>query len=82
MGSASLHLIQKIDRKIGLIEDVVVFKKFQGKKIGFKIIKELIEISKNEKCYKIILNTNKKNISYYKKLGFNLKEFQMELRNF
>ena len=30
MGSSSLHIIEKINRKVGLIEDVVVFKKYRG----------------------------------------------------
>ena len=46
MGSASLHLLQKINRRLGIIEDVVVFKKFRGKMVGVKLIKQLIESQK------------------------------------
>lgn len=80
MGSASLHLLQKINRRIGIIEDVAVFEKFRGKKIGVNLINELIKLSKNEDCYKVILNTKLDNLSYYEKLGFVSKELQMELR--
>ena len=45
-----------------------------------KIIEQLIEISKEKNCYKIILNTQEENISYYEKLGFIKKQLQMEIR--
>ena len=80
MGSASLHLLQKINRRLGIIEDVVVFKKFRGKMVGFKLIKQLIKISKDSKCYKLILNTNKDTVHYYECFGFIKKQLQMELR--
>ena len=80
MGSASLHLLQKINRRMGIIEDVAVFEKFRGKKIGVNLINELIKLSKNQDCYKVILNTKLDNLSYYEKLGFVSKELQMELR--
>jgi|TARA_A200000113_G_scaffold159875_1_gene144598 glucosamine-phosphate N-acetyltransferase len=81
MGTASLHLLQKIDRKLGIIEDVVVFKKYRGKAVGVRIIEELIQLSKNKNCYKVILNTKEDNLSYYEKIGFTKKQLQMELRH-
>ena len=81
MGTASLHLLQKINRRLGIIEDVVVFKKFRGKMVGVKLIKKLIEISKDSKCYKLILNTNEDTVHYYEYFGFIKKQLQMELRD-
>ena len=81
MGTASLHLLQKIDRKLGIIEDVVVFKKYRGKAVGVRIIEELIQLSKNKNCYKVILNTKEENLYYYEKIGFTKKQLQMELRH-
>ena len=80
MGTASLHLLQKINRRLGLIEDVVVFKKFRGKMVGVKLIKQLIEKSRDFKCYKLILNTNEDTVRYYEYFGFITKQLQMELR--
>ena len=80
MGSSSLHIIKKINRKVGLIEDVVVFKKYRGKSIASSLVRKLISISKKEGCYKTILNTNSKTIPFYKKLGFTQKNFQMEIK--
>ena len=80
MGTASLHLLQKINRRLGVIEDVVVFKKFRGKMVGVKLIKQLIEKSRDFKCYKLILNTTEDTVSYYEYFGFITKQLQMELR--
>ena len=41
MGTASLHLLQKINRRLGIIEDVVVFEKYRGKMVGVELIKQL-----------------------------------------
>ena len=80
MGSSSLHIIEKINRKVGLIEDVVVFKKYRGKSVASSLVSQLISISKKEGCYKTILNTDSKTKSFYEKLGFTQKNFQMEIR--
>ena len=80
MGTSTLHIIEKVDRRIGLIEDVVVSKKFRGKLVASSIIKKLISISKKEGCYKTILNTDSKTESFYEKLGFAQKNLQMEIR--
>ena len=80
MGSSSLHIIEKINRKVGLIEDVVVYKEFRGKSVASSLVTQLISISKKEGCYKTILNTDSKTIPFYKKLGFTQKNFQMEIR--
>ena len=80
MGSSSLHIIEKINRKVGLIEDVVVFKKFRGKSVASSLVTQLISISKKEGCYKTILNTDSKTKSFYEKLGFTQKNIQMEIR--
>ena len=80
MGSSSLHIIEKINRKVGLIEDVVVFKKFRGKSVASSLVTQLISISKKEGCYKTILNTDSKTKAFYEKLGFTQKNIQMEIR--
>ena len=80
MGSSSLHIIEKINRKVGLIEDVVVFKKYRGNSVASTLVSQLISISKKEGCYKTILNTDSKTISIYKKLGFTQKNLQLEIR--
>ena len=80
MGSSSLHIIEKINRKVGLIEDVVVSKKYRGKSVASSLVSQLISISKKEGCYKTILNTDANTMPFYKKLGFTQKNLQLEIR--
>jgi len=63
---------------VGHIEDVVVNKDVQGKKIGEKIMKYLIEIAKNRGCYKTILDCTDDVKPFYEKLGF--RQVANELR--
>jgi len=81
VGSTTLLIESKFIHNGGLvghIEDVVVNKEHQGKKIGEKIMKYLINISKNRGCYKTILDCTEDVIPFYKKLGF--KQVGNELR--
>ena len=63
---------------VGHIEDVVVDKNYQGQRIGEKIMKYLLEIAKNQGCYKTILDCTEDVKSFYEKLGF--KHAANELR--
>lgn len=81
VGSTTLLIEQKFIHKGGLvghIEDVVVDKNFQGQKIGEKIMKYLLEIAKNQGCYKTILDCTDDVKPFYEKLGF--KQVANELR--
>jgi glucosamine-phosphate N-acetyltransferase len=64
--------------KVGHIEDVVVRKEFQGRKIGQKIIKFVLQIAKNKGCYKTILDCSDDVKSFYEEIGF--KQHSNELR--
>ena len=81
VGSTTLLIEQKFIHDGGLvghIEDVVVSKEYQGQKIGAKIMKHLIEISKKRGCYKTILDCTDDVKPFYEKLGF--KQVANELR--
>lgn len=81
VGSTTLLIEQKFIHQGGLvghIEDVVVDKKFQGQKIGEKIMRYLLEIAKNQGCYKTILDCTDDVKPFYEKLGF--KQVANELR--
>lgn len=81
VGSTTLLIEQKFIHKGGLvghIEDVVVDKNFQGQKIGEKIMRYLLEIAKNQGCYKTILDCTDDVKPFYEKLGF--KQVANELR--
>ena len=81
VGSTTLLIEQKFIHQGGLvghIEDVVVDKNFQGQKIGEKIMTYLLEIAKNQGCYKTILDCTDDVKPFYEKLGF--KQVASELR--
>ena len=81
VGVASLHIIQKLTRKMGLIEDVAVDSKVRGNGIGKKLIENLMEYSVKAGCDKVSLSSSEENATFYKKIGFQVNELQMVLRN-
>ena len=81
IGVASIHIIYKLSRTLGLIEDVAVNKDHRGKGIGKSLVEKLIEIGKQKNCDKIVLNTSEKNSKFYEKIGFEKNEIQMIIRN-
>ena len=73
VGSTTLLIESKFIHNGGLvghIEDVVVDKKFQGMKIGEKIMKYLLKIAESRGCYKTILDCTNDVKPFYEKLGF------------
>ena len=82
IGTATLLIEQKFIHdggKVGHIEDVATRAGYEGIGVGKKIIQRLIEISKDLKCYKIILDCDDKVIGFYEKLGFKKKAVMMRL---
>ena len=64
VGSGTVFTEQKFIRnlgKVGHIEDIVVDKSMQGRKLGLRIINALTEISEARGCYKTILNCSEDN---------------------
>ena len=80
VGTATLNLLQKIDRVAGLIEDVVVDENYKKQGIGSALIKELIKHATSNNCYKVMLNCKVDNIGFYEKLNFERNEIQMVKR--
>ena len=80
-GVASLHIIKKLTRTLGLIEDVAVNENYRGKGIGKKLVEKLIGIASEKSCDKTVLNSSEKNSEFYKKIGFEKNEIQMIIRN-
>ena len=56
--------------KICHIEDVVTRKGFEKLGIGSLLVEKVLELAKNEKCYKVILNCSDYNSKFYENLGF------------
>lgn len=55
---------------VGHIEDVVVAKEHQGKGVGEKLVRALLEYAKKNNCYKTILDCKDDVKSFYEKIGF------------
>jgi len=58
-------------RLYGHIENVVADKAQRGNGVGVRMVEYLVQQARERNCYKIILNCTKRNISFYKKCGFN-----------
>ena len=73
VGTTTLFIEQKFIHdggKVGHIEDVAVRKEYQGKGVGQKVVKALLEYAKKEGCYKTILDCTDDLVSFYEKTGF------------
>lgn len=81
VGVASIHIIKKLTRILGIIEDVAVNEKYRGKGVGKKLVERLILIGKQKNCDKIVLSSSDENSKFYEKIGFKKKELQMVIRN-
>ena len=46
-------------------------------KLGKKIVYHLINLAKENGCYKVILNCNENNVGFYEKCGLIRKECEM-----
>ena len=80
VGSTTLLIEPKFIHEggfVGHIEDVVVNKKFEGQGIGMKLVLSLLDVAKEKKCYKTILNCEDKIIPFYEKIGFKQKSTEM-----
>ena len=65
--------------KAGHIEDVVTRKEYEGRGIAKEIMKELINIAKENGCYKIILDCDEKVMKFYEKIGFRKHSLMMRM---
>eukprot|EP00475_Leptophrys_vorax_P010145 TRINITY_DN16825_c0_g1_i1.p1 TRINITY_DN16825_c0_g1~~TRINITY_DN16825_c0_g1_i1.p1 ORF type:complete len:154 (-),score=7.76 TRINITY_DN16825_c0_g1_i1:104-565(-) len=65
--------------KVAHIEDIVVDDGARGKHLGKRIISELSRIAKEAGCYKVILDCAEKNIPFYEKCGYEVKNTGMAL---
>ena len=73
VGSTTLFIEQKFIHDGGLvghIEDVVVRKDYEGQGIGMKLVISLLDVAKQKKCYKTILNCEDSLKMFYEKIGF------------
>ena len=62
----------------GHIEDIVVDSEVRGMMIGVALIKELIRVAKEKKCYRITLFCKESLINFYARNGFEVNNVVMK----
>ncbi len=73
VGSTSMIIEPKFihdGENVAHIEDVVVSKEHQGKGIGEMLMNSLLELAKDNNCYKTILDCSDEVKPFYEKIGF------------
>ena len=82
VGTASLLIEPKFIHDGGVtghVEDVAVHPECQGRGIGALLVARLMEESRKEGCYKVILDCAETVIPFYEKLGFRKWERAMRI---
>ena len=82
VGMITLFIEQKLihgGKCVGHIEDLVVDKAYNGQGIANQLLDYVIQIAKNNNCYKIILDCDKELIAFYEKNGFKENAIQMSM---
>lgn len=54
----------------GLIEDIWTKDEYRKKGLASNIVKQLVEIAKEHKCYKVVLVCSDQNVHFYNRAGF------------
>lgn len=85
VGRAFLYIMYNDlnDRPFGLMEDVYVDESVRGQGIGTQLINKVIEMAKNQRCYKLIATSRHSRTKVHKlyhNLGFadHGKEFRID----
>tara|TARA_B100000963_G_C22598601_1_gene659136 strand:- start:1327 stop:1761 length:435 start_codon:yes stop_codon:yes gene_type:complete len=80
VGYGSIVIETKIrGGKTGHIEDIVSHSMFQKKGIGKSIVDALLNVAKENGCYKVALQCKEHNINFYKKCGYEVSGSAMQL---
>jgi ribosomal protein S18 acetylase RimI-like enzyme len=73
VGSGTVFIETKLirgGRPAAHIEDIVVHPSFRGKGIATGIVNNLLQYSKQQKCYKVMLDSRVEAMRLYEKCGF------------
>lgn len=82
VGTASLIIEPKFINSggvVGHIEDVAVHQAYQQHGVGGRLIRHLLDVSRERGCYKVILDCAEEVIPFYEKLGFRRWEQAMRI---
>ena len=76
-GMATLYVLQKIGKRTGIVEDVVVDEAYRGHGLGEQVMKKVIESAREHEIQSLSLTSRPARVAahkLYKKLGFAPKE--------
>lgn len=82
IGTATLVLSWKFlhgGRKAGRISDVATHADHVGRGVGTALVERLLEIAREEGCYKVTLNCSRLNAPWYQRFGFREAEVAMRI---
>jgi ribosomal protein S18 acetylase RimI-like enzyme len=77
IGMATLYIMQKLGKRTGIVEDVVVDSSYRGQGLGERVMQKLLEISRMRALKSISLTSRPSRIAgnkLYQKLGFQRRE--------
>ena len=77
VGMASLYVLQKLGKRGGYIEDVVVDSAYRGQGLGEKLVREVLAIAREKKANSVYLTSrpiHEAAHNLYRKVGFGVKE--------
>jgi glucosamine-phosphate N-acetyltransferase len=63
--------------KVGHIEDICVKSQYRNKGFGKLMVKHLVDLAKNNTCYKVVLECSEENSHFYEKCNFEKRGLQM-----
>ncbi|EHQ89964.1 GNAT family N-acetyltransferase [Desulfosporosinus youngiae] len=76
IGTCSLIMLDNLGHlgtKLAVAESMIVSKRYRGRGVGKELMQFIMGLAKEEKCYKLMLSSNKKRVSahkFYEQLGF------------
>lgn len=77
VGMGTLYIMQKMGRRTGQVEDVVVDEKYRGQHLGEAIMNKIIEVARAGNVRSISLTSRPERVAgnkLYQKLGFEQKQ--------
>ena len=82
VGSGTLFIEKKLTYggcNMGHIENILIDEKYRGNGYGEKIVNKLLEMCKEQKCYRVDLNCSYELEHFYQKNGFDKKYICMNI---
>lgn len=82
IGSGTIFIEEKLTHggcKMGHIENVLIDENYRGNGYGELLVKYLLEICKENKCYRVDLNCNSELEEFYQKNNFEKKHLCMNI---